>query len=219
MTYVIRPLTPEARARLDAGPKGRYSPFSATWSATLDLLEREVWHLRIRESFVLMIDVVESDLRLNGELRANARPASPAVAIALDPPGKPSLLFTCGRFNKWQDNVRAIALGMEALRKVERYGIVQADEQYRGWQALPPGTSMPAVQMTVEEAADFIAEHCQHIRLIGEPPVTRAHVFDAVAASYRAAAQTLHPDRGGDPELFKRLIEARDLLLTAAVTP
>ena len=30
--------------------------------------------------------------------------------------------------------------------------------------------------------------------------------------AYRAAAAKHHPDRGGDPELFRRLTAARDLL-------
>jgi hypothetical protein len=86
------------------------------------LLDANSAHLGVRSEFVLQIDVEERDLRLDGELRAHARPASPAVAISVDRRDKPSLLFVCGKFPNWQDNVRAIALGLEALRKVAGTG-------------------------------------------------------------------------------------------------
>lgn len=44
--------------------------------------------------------------------------------------------FAVDTFVHWQDNLRAIALGMEALRKVARYGIVKGNEQYSGWKQL-----------------------------------------------------------------------------------
>lgn len=51
----------------------------------------------------------------------------------------PQMRYRCARFRSWQENVRAIALGMEALRKVERYAITEADQQYAGFMALPRG--------------------------------------------------------------------------------
>lgn len=51
----------------------------------------------------------------------------------------PQMRFRCSTFYPWQANVRAIALGMEALRKVERYAITEADQQYSGFMQLPRG--------------------------------------------------------------------------------
>lgn len=206
MRYTTRPLTPEARARL-ANVRREHSQFSAAWNDTLILLERELQHLGVRYEWVLQIDCTEADLRLDGELRANARIPTPSVAIAIESKSKGSLLFTCGRFTTWKDNVRAIALGLEALRKVERYGIVQSDEQYRGWQALPPGTPMPAAKMTVDDALELlrIAADWTCGPDYDDP--------DAIRQAYRHGARHLHPDTGGDPEQFRRLVEARDLAL------
>lgn len=53
----------------------------------------------------------------------------------------PQMRFRCATFHTWQDNVRAIALGMEALRKVERYGITELDQQYAGFMQLNAGHS------------------------------------------------------------------------------
>lgn len=44
--------------------------------------------------------------------------------------------FAVDTFTSWEDNLRAIVLGMEALRKVARYGIVKGNEQYTGWRQL-----------------------------------------------------------------------------------
>lgn len=206
MKYITRPLTPEARARLKQ-VGGETSPFSAPWSSTLNVLDRELWYLGVRSEFVLQIDCTEADLRLDGQMRANARAASPAVAIAVDSKSKGSLLFVCGRFPHCQDNVRAIALGLEALRKVERFGIVQSDEQYRGWQALPPGTPLPAAKMTVERATEIL-----HVAAQREGWVVLS-TADAVNELYREAALIHHPDRGGDPAAFREASDARDLLL------
>lgn len=115
----------------------------------------------------------------------------------------------------WQHNLRAIALGLEALRTVERYGIAERGQQYAGYRELGAGMAMGPATMTVEQAAAFLVEHGEFggtpadpDELIGAP--------DAVAAYFREAAKRLHPDVGGDAELFKRLTEARDLLLGAS---
>lgn len=208
MRYVTRPLTIEARTRLRGVVPVR-GPFSATWRQTMQLLEAELRHLGVRDEFVMQIDVDERDHRLDGGLRANARPASPAVAISVERTGKPSLLFVCGKFTDWQENVRAIALGLEALRKVARYGIVQAEEQYTGFGALPPGVAMPTAKMSVEEAAQLLIDETLWAGpLIGDDL--------AVQSAYRRAVKLHHPDVGGDPAKFRRLTEARDLLIGAA---
>lgn len=198
----------------------RQSPqFTASWSDTTDLLAREVKHLTPRgksAEVVLQMAVAERDLRLDGWIRADARPDHPGVIISFESKHGPlrysTDLFT-GRSWKalpgWQANVRAIALGLEALRRVDRYGISRGGEQYRGWNALPPGVPMPAAQMTVEEAARFILEQS------GDGAFDFHELLDddvLVADLYRTAAKRLHPDHGGDPEMFKRLTEARDLL-------
>jgi len=121
----------------------------------------------------------------------------------------------CGKFPTWQDNVRAIALGLEALRKVDRYGIVQSAEQYRGWQALPPGSPMPAAKMTIEDAARLLADAAPSLGYESGDLLDSGAADGAIPRCYREAAKRLHPDVGGDPELFKRLTEARDLLVAS----
>lgn len=162
--------------------------FSAPLWATIDTLDRELRHLRA-ERIVLQLDVTEADLRVDGFPRANARLASQGVALAFDSRHGP-LRYATDAFTTWQANLRAIALSMEALRKVDRYGVSKRGEQYRGWRALPER----ADELTVEQARDFLAEH---------------------GGSFREAARTLHPDRGGDRSLFERAVQARAALEAA----
>lgn len=122
------------------------SQFTTTWSATLDLLEREVYAIQSAgmPDPVLMVDCQEADLRLDGQLRASARLATNAVALAFESTNGP-LIFRCDRYNEqpwnnrmqlWQHNIRAIALTLEALRAVNRYGATQSGEQYTGYRQI-----------------------------------------------------------------------------------
>ena len=84
---------------------------------------------------------------------ADTRADTPRVVVSFDSCHGP-LRYQCDRFTTtragtkaWHANVRAIALGLEALRKVDRYGIAGSGEQYRGWTALPAAFAAGAVDM------------------------------------------------------------------------
>lgn len=116
----------------------------------------------------------------------------------------------------WQHNVRAIGLGLQALRAVDRYGITSGREQYRGFAELPSGIAVPAGwSMSVEESAKFICRHA------GMSEATWGGLLDSIRngapemqfePAYRMAAKRLHPDAGGTADLFQKLQEARRVL-------
>jgi hypothetical protein len=111
--------------------------------------------------------------------------------------------------------VRAIALGLEHLRAIDRYGIANSGQQYVGWKQLGSGIPMAAPQMTADAAERLIADTLNHlgVRLAGDGPITIEHVRRDLTGCFRAAARRLHPDQStGDPDLFRRITEARDLL-------
>jgi hypothetical protein len=168
-----------------------YAPFRAGWSATLQLLNKELDALDAKQ-IVLQLDVTEGQLRIDGMPRADAKPASPAVAIAFDSSQGP-LRYACDEFSDWRDNVRAIALGLEALRKVERYGIAKSGEQYKGYLALPATPSGESARRRLAEYAGLgTADHPLDVRL-------------AVQDIYREAMRRTHPDRGGDADAFNEV--------------
>ncbi|UYL86910.1 DnaJ-like chaperonin [Gordonia phage RavenCo17] len=182
------------------------SQFSAPWRATLDLLDRELWHLGPagrNAPAVLQIAMREQDFRLDGMPRANARPEHPGVILAIESTKGP-LSFPCDRFVTWQDNLRAIALSLEALRKIDRYGITPNAEQYTGWKQLP-ATASP----TGPSAADSEMVILSHADL----PIGEATSLDQ---AYRRARANAHPDRRGGDRAAWDAVEAAAEVLRAA---
>jgi hypothetical protein len=177
------------------------SPFRVGWGDTLELLKRELRHLRAT-NVICQLAITERELRLDGYPRTNARPSHPGVILAFNSAYGP-LKYACDRFTSWDDNIRAVALGLEALRKVERYGITKRGEQYTGWRALPASTT-PVT--TTEAAARFIGIHSRAplANLLTDPA--------GYQAAYRSATKRLHPDAGGSVEDFQRLQEAKRIL-------
>lgn len=187
----------------------RHSPFSAKWDKTLALLDRELSQLGGKH-VVIQVALQDRDIRLDGYPRANARPDHPGVIVSLDSAYGP-LSYPCDTFHDWKDNLRAVALALESLRAVDRYGVTKRGEQYTGWKQL--GTATPAWSM--DSAAYFVArsawpnEREENLRswcprLIGEEEIRNQ--------TYRKAAANLHPDAGGSTEEFQRLQDAKRVL-------
>ena len=176
------------------------------WSATTSLLERELLQLEA-ENVVLQLEVVDKDIRLDGWIRANASPSGPGVILTFDSKYGP-LSYPCDQFTEWQANVRAIALALEALRKVDRYGVTKRGEQYTGWKRLGTGGSSTST-MTARAAAAVLVQ----AEGLGEPD--SEILLDDVEAfrlTYRAAAKRTHPDAGGSVEAFQRVHLAKQVI-------
>lgn len=155
------------------------APFRAPYGATLDLLEREVRMIGGRQA-VVELDLAEADFRIDGQPRAGAKTGHPGVTVAFESMHGP-LKYTADRFGTWQENLRAVALGLEALRKVDRYGMTSRGEQYAGWKQLEAGGP------SVERGRELIREH----------------------GDVKRALMATHPDHGGDPEQFADVQAAR----------
>lgn len=218
MKYIIRPLGPWLEPITE--PRRGAHLFKATWDDTLGLLASELEKLGAIDA-IFQIDVTEEELRRDGMLRANSRVNFPGVRISFDSIHGPLTYATdayertyhwAGRLESWQANIRAIALALEALRAVDRYGVTRRGEQYVGWQAID---SKPAV-MTREQAAEFIA-HWAAGEMTGLTGATLLANPAMLASAYRAAAKATHPDRTGDSDTFARINVARDLLTKEVV--
>lgn len=177
------------------------SSFDTPWASTLYLLGAELRQLKAK-TVVLMRDLKEEDLRIDGGIRAGREPKSPAVILAFDSKYG-ALKYACDRFKRWDDNIRAVALGLEALRKVERYGISRRGEQYTGYRALPASSEGA---MTKDVAAGILAKW-------SGMPQQAILDYDAVRdLAYQKAAKQTHPDAGGNEEEFKLVSRAVELL-------
>lgn len=179
----------------------RESPFSGTWQRTVDLLDRELFQLGARD-VVIQGYFARGDIRMDGFLRAGSRPTAPGIIVSFKAKGA-DLSFPCDTFRQWKDNLRAIALALEALRKVERYGVTRQNEQYKGWAKLPPAPD----RMRPEDALVFLSIHSTGGDITA----------DTAKSAYRAAAARLHPDNQhtGNPHLFTLLVQAKEALADA----
>lgn len=182
----------------------RSSPFRTSYNQTIELLDKELIALDVRKA-VIQIDLPESKIRIDGLPYSGARPDFQGIMFNFKSKYGP-LRYATDVFVFWQDNLRAIALGLEALRKVDRYGITKRGEQYAGWKQLPAAiTEVSDIRM----AAEFLARYSD----VAADIILRDNL--AFGAAYRAAAKKLHPDKGGTTENFtiltkiKKLFESR----------
>lgn len=220
MRLDFRPIKtwPEGWQDTDRARHREGSPFTGSYTSTLNILDRELNHLGAT-AVTLQVDATDRDCRLDGQLRADAKVRHPGVILTIDTRRHGTLIYATDRFEGrwgavgWQSNLRAIALGLEALRKVERYGIAERGQQYAGYRELGTGIALGAAPMTVEEAARLLCDATAEE--IGEDPDDLDRVASVAQSLWREAAKRHHPDAGGDADLFRRLTEARDLLVAS----
>ncbi len=191
------PLTPmEARKR---------SPFKSTYSQTLDLLFREA-DLLGATRVVLQVDLQPSQIRRDGLPKEGARYGSnPGVIVSFDSRHGP-LRYATDAYETWKANLRAIALGLEDLRAVDRYGISKRGEQYRGWTAIASASPGRGPFTTEDEARQWMRGAAD---IEG---ISRAS-WTTLDDLYKKLAVLMHPDMpAGSLERWERLDAAASLL-------
>lgn len=199
MEMTFRPLTTWPGAQTASR---KASPFRAKYEDTLKLLDTELRKLGAN-SIVLQCAVDAEDVRLDGQLRASARPRHPGVILSFHSRVGP-LSYPCDSFRDWQDNLRAIALALEALRQVERYGVTKRNEQYRGWTQLPSPNS-PAATIPLQEAGRTINNAAG-----ATGKITAGNVRERIAEAIKRA----HPDHGGKAIWLAQVLAAAKVLKT-----
>lgn len=173
--------------------KRRDSPFKSGLTSTLQLLDVELRNLGVRGTPVLEVAIPQEQFRLDGRPRAQAQAEHPGVVLSVV--GRPGAMsYPCDSFKSWQDNLRAIALSLEALRKVDRYGVTASGEQYRGFLAIESTSSTP------------VDDEIWLRTLVG---ADGTWLLDEVI---RRAKRLAHPDMGGDVATFQRVVDAEKRL-------
>lgn len=168
----------------------RPAMYQATYSRTLQQLERELEAIDAREPIIGVV-TDEASIRIDGMMRADAKVRHPGVEVSFEVPtgsGWRRLAFHTDRHkgysDSWQHNLRAIVLGLEALPAVDRYGITETGEQYAGFVALPSGAPDPERGRKLVERAG------------GVPQALKRH----------------HPDHGGEARDLADVLAYRDLV-------
>lgn len=132
-------------------------------------------------------------LRRDGLPYANmAQPTDRGVAVYFLRRGK-QMVFACDRWDKVEDNMRAIEKTIDAVRGIERWGASEMMERaFTAFEALPYPKS------------------CWDVLGV-KPHASR----DDINAAYRAKARDAHPDTGGSQAAMSELNRARDEALAA----
>jgi hypothetical protein len=139
--------------------------------------------------------VLSTNLRLRNDglpRSGQAQPSDRGLAAYFTYKKQP-MCFACDRWDRIQDNIYAIAMTIEALRGIERWGSGSMVEQaFTGFAALPPPRG---------ESAD-------PWEVLGIRPGATEEEVDA---AYRQKARKAHPDApGGSEEAMQALNAARD---------
>lgn len=157
----LHPQTPPHRRKSGA--------FRASWSDTLDLVQYELLRVKAKD-IIIGAGFREGDIRLDGWPRSNARvPDHPGIELSFTDRDGQRQVYATDTYAYWQHNVRAIALTLEALRAVDRYGASQG-KQYAGFRELPAA---------------------------GETSTTRGQVIIQTLGSVKDALRATHPDTRG----------------------
>lgn len=129
-------------------------------------------------------------LRIDGLPRSGQpEPDDPGAAVYFHLKNQPRCL-ACDRWTRVADNIAAIAQHIDALRRIDRYGVGTMEQAFAGYAALPQNTA----------TAWWL--------VFGLP---ESASLEAVDEAYRRMAREQHPDAGGSHEGMARLNEARSI--------
>ncbi len=132
-------------------------------------------------------------LRMDGRPRSDENPIDPGVALYFSFRGKATVL-ACDKYKSVADNLAALAAHIDALRRVERYGVGTIEQALAGYKALPADT-----------AADWR-------KVFGFNADSRP-TLDQLDTAYKELARRKHPDHGGTDVEMAHVNRARDYAL------
>lgn len=139
-------------------------------------------------------------VRLDGRPRSETEPTDPGVAVYFRFKGRATVL-ACDHYRRVADNIAAIAGHVEALRRIERYGVGTIEQALAGYKALP-----------ADSAADWrlVFGFAREARVTAEDVQTR----------YRELAKQVHPDKpNGSDVAFSHLGRAKEFALLEVLGP
>ena len=145
---------PGAHTRSRRSAPFRYGGKPVKLTTTLSELDTELRAVGAKDA-ELLVAIDPAKFRRDGRPYANAVAEHPGVILSFDIPKLGRVSYPCDTFTTWEDNLRAVVLSLEALRKVDRYGTTQHREQYRGFLAIE-ATAAPAGFSSADDALSFL---------------------------------------------------------------
>ncbi len=163
-----------------------YSRFKTGFATSRDFLIAEVKRLGGTQV------ILSTNVRLRGDglPYASEREPEDGGAAVYFTYKKNQMCFACDRYKTVKENLTAIGKTIEALRGMERWGASDMMERaFRGFAQLPDKTGRDWWEIL---------------------SVQRNSPRSVIESSFRALAQSRHPDRGGSHQAMAELNRARE---------
>lgn len=172
--------------------KGTHRSLTTTFAAFE--VTRELERMRVDAGTVVIS--TNWRVRLDGGIIAKQRsPEDPAAAVYWRKRGEPYCL-SCDAWDQTAHNLHAIALHLEALRGLDRWGCGTSEQAFAGYKALPPARDRLDWEFYFGLEREFAT-------------------VEEIQAAFRESSKTAHPDAGGTAEEFDRLVKMRAAALDA----
>jgi hypothetical protein len=178
--------------------KPQRSNFKTPLAAARDELKSELRRLGATD-IVISTNII---VNLDGTYRSNQRvPDDRGVAVYFKLNGEDQC-FPCDRWQYVEDNLHAVALSIQALRGLDRWGAKEmVNAAFRGFKALPASAIV----------TPFTAKPWHEVL-----EVSPTASIETIKAAYRVMLQKHHPDHGGSEAAFHRVQKAWDEAQSAA---
>ena len=170
--------------------KPKRSVFKCTFGAVCSGVLRELKLL----GAVYPVISTNVPLRNDGLPRATSgQPVDRGVAVYfMMPKTKQPCVLACDRWDRVEDNLRAVELAVKAMRGLDRWGVSEIlDRAFSGFTALPPPSAVDAEPHWSE--------------ILG---VDRNASLKECENAYRSKLKVVHPDAGGSHDAMVRLNRA-----------
>lgn len=128
---------------------------------------------------------VSSDLRVRQDgwpMSKQRVPDDPGIAVYFVLDERP-ICLPCDKWDRIADNIGAVAAHIDAMRRIQRYGVGTTEQAFRGYTA----------QLYAVDGSDW--------KTVLENPTTKAEAKQ----TFLRLAKSAHPDAGGDEATMSRL--------------
>lgn len=176
------------------------APYKATVGTARDQILRELRLMGVGDWNVIISSNAPVSARTMQMLAIRAEPADPGVAVYFRKGEKPFVL-ACDKWDRLADNLRALAMTLEAMRGLERWGCSEMLERvFNGFTALPApeSTSDQNLWWAVLNVSPFAS-------------------LDQIEESYRKLAREYHPDTA-ENETVRKFRHKKMVELNQAIT-
>jgi hypothetical protein len=193
---------PQGYPRHNTGEKWRVNRpgfKSITLTQAVDLLVDEVRKLQ-GKAYNRDPDL---NISSNIPLRNDGFPRADYLRLKIDDPGVAAyfkysgedVVLCCDKFQKVEDNVKAIAITIEDMRRIERNGVSDfIKRSFMGFKALP----------------EYTTPHFWEVLQMPFMPNPTPAMWLQIQKQYRTLAKAYHPDAGGNAEDWHNITRAYD---------